>query len=298
MTRKCTNLYSYDGEELTRDELLEKPEVLKYLRRKGMEKNKMALLRRFYKELKKGNITKEVVLGQRPKGKRGPKCKKYSYEGEELTRNELLEKPEILRYLRQNGMEKSKAVLLTRFYREVKKGNITKEVVLGQKPKCKKYPLLEKPKRKRYPYDGKKLTRDELLGEPEILEYLRRNGIEKSRATLFARFYYELKKGNITKEVALEPRVQREVVWRKPKPKTLQEKPSYCAVSTICEPIDYEKHKDDPLMAMCSPTIKRRKPIPRKKSYQPISLSQIGEMVTSEVDENEVEILKCLGLLP
>ena len=44
------------------NELLEKPEILSYLRRKGIEKDRHALYMRLYRGLCSGRITKEVVM--------------------------------------------------------------------------------------------------------------------------------------------------------------------------------------------------------------------------------------------
>ena len=141
MVRKFEKTYPYGDEQLTRDKLFQRPEVLSYLRRNGVEKNRRVLLTRFYRELKKGNITKKIIMMQEPgKKMQEPKMvrkpeKIYPYGDEQLTRDELLEKPEVLGYLRRNGVEKNKRGLLARFYKELRKGNITKEIVTGQEPR-------------------------------------------------------------------------------------------------------------------------------------------------------------------
>ena len=141
MVRKFEKTLPYGDEQLTRDKLFQRPEVLSYLRRNGVEKNSRVLLTRFYRELKKGNITKEIIMMQEPgKKMQEPKMvrkpeKIYPYGDEQLTRDELLEKPEVLGYLRRNGVEKNKRGLLARFYKELRKGNITKEIVTGQEPR-------------------------------------------------------------------------------------------------------------------------------------------------------------------
>ena len=59
------NKYPYGDKFLTRDDLLLRPEVLKYLRRNGKEKNEKALNGRFYKAAYAGNINKEKLENER-----------------------------------------------------------------------------------------------------------------------------------------------------------------------------------------------------------------------------------------
>ena len=54
-------IFPYGDNHFTLNGLLEKPEVLSYLRRRSVEKNGDALRRRLYKGLCDGSITKEVV---------------------------------------------------------------------------------------------------------------------------------------------------------------------------------------------------------------------------------------------
>ena len=112
-----------------------------------MEKNERSLYERFYEAVKKENLSKEIVLGlkrkvrgrpkkviqelrnkpkkiiQKPRNKhkkiiqesKERKLKKYSYGNEFLTRDVLLQKPEILNYLRCNGKEKDEKVFIKDF---------------------------------------------------------------------------------------------------------------------------------------------------------------------------------------
>ena len=142
MGRKVERIYTYDGKELNRNELLQKPEILNYLRRDGIEKDRESLHNRFYREFKKGDITKEIALGfeRRSKKKTRSKRKKYLYGDEFLSRDELLQRPEVLKYLRRNSKEKNETGLYKRFYKAIKMGNLTKEIVLGLKQKVRGRP--------------------------------------------------------------------------------------------------------------------------------------------------------------
>ena len=59
---KCESVFSYGEEHLSLNELLEKVEILKYLRRKGVERSRSALRKRLRKGLRDGSITKEIVM--------------------------------------------------------------------------------------------------------------------------------------------------------------------------------------------------------------------------------------------
>ena len=71
MGRRATKYFPYGDNHFTLNELLEKPEILSYLRRESMERNRRALRERLYRGLCKGRITKEVVTEymQRPRVK-------------------------------------------------------------------------------------------------------------------------------------------------------------------------------------------------------------------------------------
>ena len=59
--------------------------------------------------------------------------KKYSYGDEFLTRDELLQRSEILNYLRRNGKERNEANPITRFNNALHRGKINKDVVTGRR---------------------------------------------------------------------------------------------------------------------------------------------------------------------
>ena len=145
------NLHPYGDEQLTLKELLEKPEILRYLGQNGMELNREALRRKLSRWLCKGIITKENVTMQLPRKETrggGNYRKYYPYGDEQLTLKELLEKPEILRYLRRNGMEKKRKNLEDKLYNALRDGRFTKEIVEGYmlNPEPVKRVKLRKPK--------------------------------------------------------------------------------------------------------------------------------------------------------
>ena len=55
-------IFPYGDNHFTLNALLEKPEVLSYLRRNGVEKNRDALCKRLYKGLCNGSINEKVVM--------------------------------------------------------------------------------------------------------------------------------------------------------------------------------------------------------------------------------------------
>ena len=142
--------FLYDNNHFTLKELLGMPEILNYFRRDSLKNNRENLRNRLYVGLHKGNITKEVVMGymeKHPPELRKPltynyensmrRGKYYPYGDNHFTLDELLEKPEILSYLRRYSLENSRKNLRHRLYAGLRKGNITKEVVMEY---MEKYP--------------------------------------------------------------------------------------------------------------------------------------------------------------
>ena len=58
-------IFSYGEELLSLSEMLERQEILEYLRRKGVEPSHGALRKRLLKGLRNGSVTKEAVRSTR-----------------------------------------------------------------------------------------------------------------------------------------------------------------------------------------------------------------------------------------